>query len=341
MRHNRGHTVIISSGGTQPVLRFYIRTFWLKTAAACVCLALLALLFLISDYFQAVGNQMEWDRALQEKARLKKRLYAIQHQFDDLREEVLQLKSFNQKVRRMTSVAGQSPFQKRHGKVTFGPELTALAAPAATASASAESAPGAEALPLFRSSGDLLVSMERLQQETKLVRQDAWDIHSALLRKKEVLSGTPSILPVKGWISSPFGYRNEPFYSDHDPKFHQGLDIAADIGSPVLATAAGRVIFTGYDDTGYGKLIVIDHGWQVTTVYAHLSEIQAEDGQWVSKGDAIGLVGNTGKSTGPHVHYEIRWAGVPVDPVNFNLSEEADLKNLSTFKKTDSGSHLF
>lgn len=101
---------------------------------------------------------------------------------------------------------------------------------------------------------------------------------------------------------------------------HAGLDIAAAPGSPVYAPADGVVSYAGYDQ-GYGKLVSIDHGYGVSTRFGHASQIYVQVGQKVSKWDVVAAVGNTGRSTGPHLHYEVRINGTPVDPINFILDE--------------------
>jgi murein DD-endopeptidase MepM/ murein hydrolase activator NlpD len=125
---------------------------------------------------------------------------------------------------------------------------------------------------------------------------------------------TPSVMPVNGWISSKFGYRISPF--TNRKVFHEGIDIAAMYGAEVKATANGLVIFAGYKP-GYGNLVTIDHGFGFVTRYAHNSKILVKVGDKVSKGDVIAKVGNSGKSTGPHCHYEVLVNGVPVNPVKF------------------------
>ena len=98
---------------------------------------------------------------------------------------------------------------------------------------------------------------------------------------------------------------------------HTGIDIAAEMGTTVLAPAAGRVISAGWNDGGYGNMIIIDHGGNMSTLYGHLSQIFVGDGQEIAKGQAIGAVGSTGMSTGPHLHFEVRVGGKPVDPMGF------------------------
>ncbi len=122
---------------------------------------------------------------------------------------------------------------------------------------------------------------------------------------------TPSLWPVQGVVTSSFGERQDPFRGES--AFHMGIDIATDLGDPVRATANGTVTKAGIG-TGYGREIVIDHGYGIETLYAHLSGFAVTAGQDVSRGDIIGYVGSSGRSTGPHLHYEVRIHDIPVNP---------------------------
>jgi murein DD-endopeptidase MepM/ murein hydrolase activator NlpD len=126
----------------------------------------------------------------------------------------------------------------------------------------------------------------------------------------------PGVLswPVSGTITSPFGYRRSPFGSGME--FHQGLDIAAPMGTTVQAAAGGTVISAGWYG-GYGNYVLIDHGGGMATGYGHLSQIFVSAGQQIQKGQAIGAVGSTGMSTGPHLHFEVRLHGKPTDPAAY------------------------
>jgi len=119
------------------------------------------------------------------------------------------------------------------------------------------------------------------------------------------------IWPLRGIVTSRFGFRRHPIFRLR--QFHQGLDIAAAQGSPVRAAFAGVVLFAGWYG-GYGKLVIIDHGQGTSTLYGHLSAILASTGQQVPQGHVVGRVGSTGYSTGPHLHFEVRQNGKPVDP---------------------------
>lgn len=128
------------------------------------------------------------------------------------------------------------------------------------------------------------------------------------------LSSTPDLWPVLGWLTSRFGPRHSPF--GRGVKFHEGVDIAAPWGVPVRATADGVIRFVGYKG-GLGKTVIIDHGFGIVSYYGHNSELHVKEGERVERGQVIAAVGNTGHSTGPHLHYEVHADGIPVDPMAF------------------------
>lgn len=164
---------------------------------------------------------------------------------------------------------------------------------------------GGPALPLDASGlATLEEKMSHLETEMRA--------HEALLRERGY---TPSIWPVVGKLESGFGGRRNPF-GGSGYEFHSGQDIDAPPGTPVVAGASGTVIFTGWQN-GYGQLVVIDHGGGLTTRYGHLSHIDVELGKVVTRGEFLGKVGSTGRSTGPHLHYEVRINDEPVNPLQY------------------------
>lgn len=164
----------------------------------------------------------------------------------------------------------------------------------------------------------LSVRIDRAVKETQLREQGILQLYESLSERQSLLAATPSIKPARGWFTSRFGYRIDPFTGK--PVMHAGLDIAAPPGTPIYAPADGVISFVGYE-AGYGKLVSIDHGYGVVTRFAHNSRLLVEKGQKVSRRDVIATVGNTGRSSGPHLHYEVRVHGVPVDPMNYILDE--------------------
>ncbi len=150
------------------------------------------------------------------------------------------------------------------------------------------------------------------------IREDLESVIDQFRDKLSYLTSVPSIWPVKGWITSGFGYRISPF--THGLEFHEGVDIANALGTPIKAPAEGYVLYAGWA-RGYGNVLILGHGYGISTIYGHLSKILVKQGQHVYRGDIIALMGTTGRSTGPHLHYEVRVNGVPVNPLNYIIEK--------------------
>lgn len=145
------------------------------------------------------------------------------------------------------------------------------------------------------------------------------EVDELVKNKEKLLSHTPAIQPVSNKdlnrIASGFGYRIDPVYKT--TKFHAGLDFSAPQGTPIYATADGSVSTAGNTGNGYGNYVVINHGYGYETLYGHMVRVKARSGQAVKRGEVIGWVGSTGKSTGPHCHYEVHKNGQKIDPIYF------------------------
>lgn len=176
-------------------------------------------------------------------------------------------------------------------------------------------------IPLSQRHNSLVREMHQQANQIDLsVQHQKTDFEELLIilnKKRNLLASTPSIRPVKGWITSKFGYRASPFTGGKD--FHSGLDIANKKGKKIVATANGVVTYAS-EKMLIGKMVMIDHGHGTITKFGHLDKILVKKGDDVKRGDVIGLMGNTGRSTGPHVHYEVRINGVPVNPERYILN---------------------
>ncbi len=148
-------------------------------------------------------------------------------------------------------------------------------------------------------------------------------INDLVKNKEKLLNATPSIQPVSNKnlnrIGAGFGYRIDPVYKDR--RNHLGMDFTAPQGTPIYATADGIVKDAGFNTGGFGNRVVINHGFGYETLYGHMIRIKARVGQKVKRGEVIGYVGNTGKSTGPHCHYEVHRSGIPVDPIYYYYND--------------------
>ena len=158
--------------------------------------------------------------------------------------------------------------------------------------------------------------MEQVEQATTVQESSFSTLLKSLESKRNLLAATPSLRPVVGWVSSNFGYRVSPFTGRRE--FHKGLDIATRKGTPIIAPADGVVTFAGKKWL-IGNMVSLDHGYGMLTRYGHCFKILKKKGDRVKRGEVIALVGNTGRSTGPHLHYEVRLNGVPVNPIKYIL----------------------
>jgi len=173
--------------------------------------------------------------------------------------------------------------------------------------------------PVIPEATELASVLDKLDREIELQKTSFREIHSKLEKNAELLESLPTLNPCEaGYYTSGFGVRVDPFTKK--ATHHDGIDFSAPRGTPVISTAAGTVIYAGryYN---YGQFIVIDHGGGYQTAYGHLHKISVRKGQKISKGMVIGQVGSTGRSTAPHLHYEVRVNGVAVNPLDYVFEE--------------------
>ncbi|MEN9444659.1 MAG: hypothetical protein RIS47_1549, partial [Bacteroidota bacterium] len=161
--------------------------------------------------------------------------------------------------------------------------------------------------------------VDRLAKQIVIQSKSFDEVEQLALNKVKMLASIPAIQPIpnKDLNHRPYGYgsRIDPVYKT--PAFHEGMDFSAPVGTPIYATGDGKVLQADSESRGYGKHVKISHGYGYVTLYGHMSKIIAKPGQKVKRGDIIGLVGSTGKSVGPHLHYEVRINDQPVNPVYF------------------------
>ena len=224
-------------------------------------------------------------------------------QIDALDEKLARLNQFEEQVRQLANL---EPYESEENMSGVG-------------GASPESLDAQ--LELQQSHDRLLKDMHRQISDLETISARTSGSLENLVNKLEkqsnLLAATPSIRPTEGWISSPFGKRTSPFTGRRE--FHKGLDIANHKGTPILATADGVITYAG-QKRNMGNVLVIDHGHGIVTRYAHLDEMTKKRSEKVKRGDVIGHMGTTGRSTGPHLHYEVRLNGVPVNPQKYILN---------------------
>ena len=157
---------------------------------------------------------------------------------------------------------------------------------------------------------------EEIPQRTSSLVEVGDEIFSRYQAITSLLTATPSEWPVRGWVTSEFGERTSP-YTGEIGTYHCGTDIANKLGTPIKAAADGLVTHSGWTSAGYGKMVEISHGYGYTTRYGHCYRLKVSPGQRVRKGEVVAYLGSTGNATGPHLHYEVRLYGTPLNPRAF------------------------
>lgn len=304
---------------------------WLKATAAVFVLSVVILAACVVDYVGLLSQAMEVRRLRSENQQLKEQFQVVEGKLNSLENGLERVKSWVVKLKNITNIDDES----RELKLAIGPlprvsdGIQNVADRGPASDLGENDAVFFDRQPVDDTQGELTVEGQRdyaslairidgAVSETLVREQGVLELYNTLSERSALLSATPSIKPARGWFTSKFGYRISPFTGR--PVMHNGIDIAASPGAPVFAPADGVVSFAGYD-AGYGKLVSIDHGYGVITRYGHLSQISVEVGQRITRRELIAAVGNTGRSTGPHLHYEVRVNNVPVDPINYVLDE--------------------
>lgn len=331
----KSFTILITSNRRGKTQSLTISAAWLKAIIFLVGVLLVTFGAATVDYVGLLLEAGENKVLKTENAQLRRQFQIVESKIGSLENSLERVKNYSTKLRLITSIEDED----RTVKLAVGAD----AKPGQPVSEYNESikdrGPASEFLlkdsmfmdkpPLDESQGDLSVlnqkdyatlsiRIDRAVKETQLRELGVLQLWESLSERQSLLNATPSIKPAAGWFTSRFGYRIDPFTGK--PVMHAGLDIAGPPGTPIVAPADGIVSFVGYE-TGYGKLVSIDHGYGVVTRFAHNSQIFVEPGQKIKRREQISAIGSTGRSSGPHCHYEVRVHGVPVDPINYILDE--------------------
>jgi murein DD-endopeptidase MepM/ murein hydrolase activator NlpD len=301
MRRKKHLSILIIPGDKGKILRRKISAAFLYFLSFSFTLLVLVNLFFTFGFFGEAVDRVKLSRLEKENQYLESRLLDLNSAMLKLKDEMVVLMEKEKNVR---MVFGMPEVDAQLREVGIGGPM-----PSQFLNQS----------PTMTQFEETEIELDKLLRQTRFERESFDQIYSELYDKRKLLDHTPSILPTEGYISRGFGIKLDPFTKTKQP--HLGIDLAADIGTPVYATADGRVSFVG-KDPGLGKMIRINHLFGYTTVYAHLSMVKVKRGENVKRGEMIGAVGNTGYSTGPHLHYEVRFQGQPKNPLNYILSSQ-------------------
>ena len=341
---DRSTTILLVPDRDARVRKIRIEHRILVRAAVAASVVVLALVGMAAHYFTVVGKVAENGVLRAENLELQNRWKEAEQKFGHINDELDRVRRLNSNLRHITELndpdrklalapveaarggagpaeiagssmgAGIATEPSQMGMVGLSPsERKGIptqhgASPIAEARASESAQPEA----------DLLGQLDGLDKKVRAQEQEARALKSYFEDQQALLASAPSIWPVRGWVTSDFSVRLDPYTGDR--VMHEGLDIAAAIGTLVRAPADGTVVFNGVEG-GYGHVLVIDHGYGLKTRYGHLSRIDVKLGEKVKRGQFVAAVGNTGRSTGPHLHYEVRVNGVADNPRKFILEE--------------------
>ncbi len=298
----RRWTVVLVPHGSEPSKIVEVSYGVLKTTAVGVLLAVVAALLVGYATFSR-GADLSRPAALkQENAQLAGDLGEMHGRLASLADTISRISQRDARIRVLANLEPIDPQVQAAG--IGGP---------------AELVPAGEPGTTVRRSHEIRVDLNALIRRADLLASSFREAADSLAVHSARLAATPSIMPTQGWLSSAFtSMRSHPIL--HVARPHEGIDVTAPMGTPIEAPAAGRVSDAGWEP-GYGNTVTVDHGFGTVTKFAHASKILVREGQRVSRGQRIALVGNTGLATGPHLHYEVHVNGRPVDPLRYVLPE--------------------
>jgi len=295
--------ILVFGHKTSKTRHLKIRRKTFKVVLYLFGFALLSTTFFFCDYIQVKKKAFELNRLRQETQTQKSQLHFFSSKIEDLEKQLSKLKDFDKKIRIIANLergqestplmgmGGPSPSDIRE-KMKVGKDDKGLIQ-------------------------QMKMDVERLQSEAVSREESLSELEKLLETKKDMLTHTPSIWPVMGWVTSAFGFRTNPFTGL--TQMHEGLDISNRVGTMVVAPADGIISDIG-SDLAHGRILVVSHGFGMTSRFSHLNKVFVRVGQKVKRGDKIAEVGMTGKSTGPHLHYEVRLNGIPVNPMRYILN---------------------
>lgn len=322
------YTIVIFRGTNDKPLRFSFPRAIVRKAIVVGVLLILGEILLLSQYVIQTGKVWELQEIRQELLSAREQTSSFSMAVDDLKRRVLAMKEVNEKLRVMLGIESLKPEDYLNGQ---GGEETPLIeggqAPVNGQGGGLESnseptepqtSKLSEENQLWEQ--DLATKVRKkidwLQRESVFQERSLEELTEAAKERWTRWGSTPSVWPVKGWVTSGFGPRISPFTGL--PAVHDGLDIGAPPNAPVHAPAGGTVSVVAFDGK-MGNMVAIEHGFGLETQYGHLAKAMVRQGQKVKRGDLIGLVGSTGLSTGPHLHYMIKVNERPVNPQRYIL----------------------
>ena len=302
----KSFTLMVIPDHDAPVKRYTIqRSFLMQVGMGLMLVVGLAAGASI-HYFRVAADASENRILRDENLTLRTQLKSVRERIEHIGSTLDRVERFDQKLRAITLLSDP---QRNLAMGPTEPEAGTTAPTTDTQFTQLTSTETPKAL---------LGRLDRLSAEATRQEQSLQELQAYFQDQKSMLASTPSVWPARGWVTSDFGSRLDPYTADR--VMHAGIDIAAPHGKEVYSPSDGTVVFAGLEG-GYGNVLVIDHGYGIKTRYGHLAKMLVKAGDKVKRGALIAAVGNTGRSTGPHLHYEVRVNGIPQNPRKFILEE--------------------
>lgn len=259
----------------------------------------------VYGFYQHLGAKEDRQRLsslLHENSTQQDQIKSIAGDLDDLKEQMVRLRQMDKRIRVIANLEHGNSGVKVRGIGGVNPDEGLL------------KSLGHE--PKERLVGRVREELGNMQDFAVMQEESFLTLEDGLRDKQKLLTHTPSVWPTNGWLTSGFGYRESPFTGMRE--FHPGVDVATRLGTPIIAPAAGVVVEIGKAEAP-GRFVRLNHGFGYQTYYAHLEDVVVKKGQQVKRGEMIATVGNTGRSTGPHLHYEVLVKDLPVNPLRYAL----------------------
>jgi len=298
-------TLFVLTNDASRTRQFRLPFRHLKIAGVVSGLFALVLALVLVDYARIKTDHIKYGSLWAENSDGKNALQSFASRIKELEGQLAKLSLFDKKIRIIANME-KEPMPAGHGDH----QLLGMGGDSVVEE-ELFSNPGAKVEELVGKMRSDLMNLEHMASSQE---ESFAELKDYLAKRSVMLASTPSILPAKGWVTSSYGSRVSPFTGT--PQHHTGLDIANRVGTPVVASADGMVVQVG-KEANLGRFVVISHGYGIKTTYGHLSETKVRAGQKVKRGVLIGEMGNTGRSTGPHLHYAVSVNGLNVNPEKY------------------------
>jgi murein DD-endopeptidase MepM/ murein hydrolase activator NlpD len=295
---NRFYTIMIVPENAQKPRQIHVPAWLIRVTLILLPILILLAVTILLDY-RYIASQVSENRDLQaENRKLRQDVQLYQSRLDSMESSLERIENFSSRLKMITNLMDRDQLSQQ----VESPLPSSVIA---------------EKAPVSRSSNPVEINFDELTNKSYALEQNLHELYELLSDQRSFLNALPTKKPSDGVFTSGFGIRVSPM-GDGAEKMHEGLDIAANVGTPIRSPAAGTIIFAG-KKSGYGQIVMVDHGYGLETWYGHTSKVLVKPGQKIKRGQSIALVGNSGRSTGAHVHYEVHVNGIPVDPINYIL----------------------